>query len=92
MNPATPALEPISDEQLQAFLAHAHADSGCPTCATNRWHRLPEQSPGVNYAVPGFVPMRGPTGLEVVVLYCMQCGFVRQHAAHLIRAWGEAHE
>jgi hypothetical protein len=42
---------------------------------------------GFNYAIPPFhQDIYGSySGLEVVVLYCMTCGFVRQHAAHMIR-------
>lgn len=75
---------PISDELVREFFAFA--ESECPFCRTNRWHRLAEDAPGENYSVPPFRPRRGPGGLEVVVLYCMKCGFVRLHAAHLIRA------
>lgn len=86
MNAEQPYPDPITDDQLQHFLARAKVQNDCPVCGTNRWHRLAESSAGNDFAVPNFLPVRGPSGLEVVVLYCMHCGFVRLHAAHLIRA------
>jgi len=82
--------ESISDELLQSFLSQANASNGCPMCSTNRWSRLHEPIHGFNYAIPTMLPEYTEwRGLEVVVMYCMNCGFVRQHAAHLIRARNE---
>lgn len=81
--------ESISDEQLQSFLSQANAGNGCPVCSTNRWHRLMEPAHGFNYLIPSALTHDSYRGFEVVVLYCMNCGFLRSHAAHLIRAWGK---
>jgi ribosomal protein L37E len=76
--------ESISDEQIVEFMAARSVKSECPCCGSTRWHRLAEPLWGLNYKIPPYVESAYP-GMEVVVLYCMHCGFVRQHAAHLIR-------
>jgi uncharacterized Zn finger protein len=81
----------ISDQHVLDFFEAKHVRPTCPCCGNTQWHRLMEPLHGFNYAVaPLPREFTGAySGLEVVVVYCMNCGFVRQHAAHLFRAWEE---
>lgn len=81
---------PISDDLLQRYFSSANAVNGCPICSTNTWARYVDPIGGGNLGVASLTPRHGPASLEVVVLYCMNCGFVRQHAAHLISLWAAA--
>lgn len=82
-------LTPISDQMLLDFMEKKRVSPICPLCSNESWHRLVEPAAGTNYLVPPIYES-SYMGLEVVVIYCMNCGYVRQHAAHLIRAASEA--
>jgi hypothetical protein len=79
-------LRSITDEDLAKFFLHVGASGKCPVCGTNDWHRLPDDGKGKNYAIPNFPGPRGyrVEPLHVVALFCAKCGFVRQHATHVI--------
>lgn len=79
----------ISDEDIIGFMSHAGAKPECPCCGGVQWHRLMEPLHGHNYKIPPLLAVASSDwqGLEVIAMYCMSCGFVRQHAAHLIRKW-----
>jgi predicted RNA-binding Zn-ribbon protein involved in translation (DUF1610 family) len=90
MNDESATRGPISDEDVVDFMEARHVSSKCPCCGHTVWHRLAEPFAGINYKIPRAIP-DGYGGsqpfFQVVVMYCMNCGFTRQHAAHLIRAW-----
>lgn len=81
----------ISDDMILDFFQTKGVGAECPCCRSSLWHRLEEPFAGTNYAIRPYVDSLSNFGFEVVVLYCMNCGFTRQHAAHLIRKWAEEH-
>jgi len=79
----------ITDELLTRFLEAKGVRPTCPCCGSTQWHRLHEPLAGFNYKIAPAVDVGAFKGIEIVVIYCMNCGFVRPHVAHLMRAWEE---
>ncbi|SPD47497.1 conserved protein of unknown function [Cupriavidus neocaledonicus] len=81
----------ISDQDVVDFMEARQVSSNCPCCGRTVWHRLKEPFYGVNYKISPTIP-DGYGGsqsnyFDVIVMYCMNCGFLRQHASHMIKAW-----
>ena len=70
-----------------AFLDHMHPGTDvCPVCKHTQWYIM-QSSPQV---LP-LLPMAGPdtghnpvSGLQLLVLSCQRCGFIRSHALGIV--------
>ncbi|MGI4938588.1 MAG: hypothetical protein ACRYF5_17850 [Janthinobacterium lividum] len=86
----------IKNDEILDFLTLRSALGACPCCQSARWTNFRAPYAHMDFTIPfsyqqpaGAIPDGIPllSGLDVVTIYCVNCGFVRQHAAHIIRAW-----
>ncbi len=82
----------LSAAEVGRFFVERSSKWACPVCGTEEWHALgPEGGPDVATLVMEMSLTQQEHGrpisarLPVVVFACACCGFVRMHAAKLIK-------
>lgn len=83
-------VHPIEMDGFIRFLEAKSLQSKCPSCGSGTWVIVgdPETNLCSQLQIPG--RDRGlMESLPVVCLHCENCGFIRQHMAHMVQEWIE---
>lgn len=78
----------VSTDDFIRFLEAKSLEASCPSCQSQQWTVIGSVDTDTPYrlSTPAKTSLKA-TNLLTYAIFCVECGFVRNHMARVVKAW-----
>lgn len=79
----------VTAKDFAEFLTEKSAESICPSCGADEWTIVcpPEDESNAFRLMTAMKDGIRPAWISMFAIYCDNCGYVRHHAARVVKSW-----